>query len=65
MPISRAQLKEVFGKGLIATGPRSQKRGAPYTYVTRQAFLMAFDLQSLRDLPELEHLKPAGCSFAH
>jgi len=72
-PISRAGLKEVFGKDinrdligrlyakeLIATGPRSPKRGAPYTYVTTQAFLVAFDLQSLRDLPDMEMLEEAG-----
>ncbi len=72
-PISRAQLKEVFGKDinrdligrlyakdLIATGPRSPKRGAPYTYVTTQGFLLAFDLQSLRDLPDMEQLQDAG-----
>lgn len=72
-PISRAGLKEVFGKdinrdligrlyarGLIATGPRSPKRGAPYTYVTTQEFLVAFGLQSLRDLPDREMLDDAG-----
>jgi chromosome segregation and condensation protein ScpB len=72
-PISRAELKEVFGKDinrdligrlyakdLIATGPRSPKRGAPYTYVTTQGFLLAFDLQSLRDLPDMEGLQDAG-----
>lgn len=72
-PISRAQLKEVFGKNinrdligrlyakeLIATGPRSPQRGAPYTYVTTQGFLRAFDLQSLRDLPDQEQLQDAG-----
>jgi len=72
-PISRAELKEVFGKDinrdligrlyakdLIATGPRSPKRGAPYTYVTTQAFLLAFDLQSLRDLSDMEQSQDAG-----
>jgi len=72
-PISRAELKEVFGKDinrdligrlyakdLIATGPRSPKRGAPYTYVTTQGFLLAFDLHSLRDLPDMEMLEDAG-----
>ncbi len=72
-PICRAELKEVFGKDisrdligrlyakdLIATGPRSPKRGAPYTYVTTQGFLAAFDLQSLRDLPDMEQLQDAG-----
>ncbi len=77
-PINRAQLKEVFGKevnrdligrlyakDLIATGPRSPKRGAPYTYVTTQAFLLAFDLQSLRDLPDQEQLQDAGLMGEH
>lgn len=72
-PISRAELKDVFGKDinrdligrlyakeLIATGPRSPKRGAPYTYVTTGQFLVAFDLQSLRDLPDQEMLEDAG-----
>jgi segregation and condensation protein B len=72
-PISRAELKEVFGKEinrdligrlyakeLIATGPRSPKRGAPYTYVTTQGFLMAFGMESLRDLPDMEQLQDAG-----
>ncbi|WP_457647450.1 SMC-Scp complex subunit ScpB [Profundibacter sp.] len=72
-PISRNGLKEVFGKdinrdligrlyarGLITTGPRSPKRGAPYTYVTTQEFLVAFGLQSLRDLPDREMLDDAG-----
>ncbi len=76
-PISRAGLKEVFGKDinrdligrlyakdLIATGPRSPKRGAPYTYVTTQRFLLAFDLQSLRDLPDTELLQDAGVAVS-
>jgi len=74
-PISRAELKDVFGKDinrdligrlyakeLIATGPRSPKRGAPYTYVTTREFLVAFDLQSLRDLPDQEMLQDSGLS---
>ena len=76
-PISRAGLKEVFGKDinreligrlyakdLITTGPRSPKRGAPYTYVTTQGFLTAFGLQSLRDLPDMEQLLDAGLDTA-
>jgi segregation and condensation protein B len=72
-PISRAGLKEVFGKdisrdligrlhhrGLITTGPRAPRSGAPYTYVTTPAFLVTFDLQSLRDLPDMEQLEEAG-----
>ncbi|WP_093917404.1 SMC-Scp complex subunit ScpB [Sulfitobacter marinus] len=74
-PITRDGLKDVFGKEisrdligrlhereLIARGPRSPRRGAPYTFVTTEKFLVAFDLQSLRDLPDLEQLEDAGLS---
>ena len=63
-PVTREGLKDIFAREisrdligrlhareLIATGPRSPRRGAPYTFVTTEAFLVAFDLQSLRDLP--------------
>nr|WP_309504395.1 SMC-Scp complex subunit ScpB [uncultured Roseovarius sp.] len=66
-PIDRAGLKDIFGKeisrdllarlrtkDLIASGPRSPRPGAPHTFVTTKTFLAMFDLQSLRDLPELE-----------
>ena len=66
-PIDRAGLKDIFGKevsrdllarlrykDLIASGPRSPRPGAPHTFVTTETFLARFDLQSLRDLPELE-----------
>ena len=72
-PITRDGLKDIFGKeisrdligrlharGLIATGPRSPRRGAPYTYVTTEQFLVAFDLESLQDLPDREQLTDAG-----
>ncbi|AUR01642.1 SMC-Scp complex subunit ScpB [Phaeobacter inhibens] len=66
-PIDRAGLKDIFGKevsrdllarlrfkDLIASGPRSPRPGAPHTFVTTEIFLTAFDLHSLRDLPDLE-----------
>lgn len=66
-PIDRAGLKDIFGKevsrdllarlrfkNLIASGPRAPRPGAPHTFVTTSEFLATFDLQSLRDLPELE-----------
>lgn len=66
-PISRAELKDVFGKEvnrdliarlhykkLIANGPRSPRAGAPHTFVTTPEFLVTFDLESLRDLPEMD-----------
>ncbi len=74
-PITRDGLKDIFGKeisrdligrlharGLIGTGPRSPRRGAPYTYVTTEQFLVAFDLESLQDLPDREQLADAGLS---
>jgi len=75
-PLTRDGLKDIFGKDisrdligrlraqeLIATGPRSPKAGAPYTYVTTPKFLEAFDLKSLRDLPDREQLEDAGMAF--
>lgn len=66
-PIDRAGLADIFGKEVsrdllarlryrdfIASGPRSPRPGAPHTFVTTPEFLATFDLQSLRDLPELE-----------
>ncbi|NIZ13220.1 SMC-Scp complex subunit ScpB [Phaeobacter sp. HF9A] len=72
-PITRDGLKDIFGKeisrdligrlharDLIGTGPRSPQRGAPYTFVTTEHFLVAFGLGSLADLPEREQLDDAG-----
>lgn len=72
-PITRDGLKDIFGKeisrdligrlhahGLIGTGPRAPRRGAPYTFVTTDVFLAAFGLESLRDLPDPEQLNDAG-----
>jgi segregation and condensation protein B len=74
-PVSRAGLKDVFGKeisrdligrlvghDLIGTGPREPRRGAPYTFVTTETFLATFGMQSLRDLPDAEQLADAGLS---
>ena len=72
-PITRDGLKDIFGKeisrdligrlhahGLIGTGPRAPRRGAPYTFVTTDAFLATFGFESLRDLPDAEQLNDAG-----
>ena len=72
-PVSRDGLKDIFGKeisrdligrlaerDLIGTGPREPRRGAPYTFVTTDAFLVAFGMESLRDLPDPEQLADAG-----
>jgi len=72
-PITRGELSEVLGRevsrdvigalrahGFIGPGPRSPQPGAPLTYVTTPAFLSAFGLASLRDLPDREALEDAG-----
>lgn len=72
-PITRDGLKDIFGKeisrdligrlharGLVGTGPRAPKRGAPYTFVTTEQFLIAFGLETLADLPDREQLEDAG-----
>ncbi|MEP5759973.1 MAG: SMC-Scp complex subunit ScpB [Litoreibacter sp.] len=74
-PITRNGLKEIFGKeisreligrlnalDMVTTGPRSPQAGAPYTFVTTAQFLRAFDMESLRDLPDKEQLMDAGIS---
>jgi segregation and condensation protein B len=66
-PIDRAGLADIFGrevsrdllarlryKDLITSGPRSPRPGAPHTFVTTETFLVTFDLQSLRDLPDID-----------
>ncbi len=76
-PITRDGLKDIFGKeisrdligrlharGLIGTGPRAPRRGAPYTFVTTEQFLVAFGLETLRDLPDREQLGDAGLEDA-
>ena len=74
-PVTRDGLKDIFGKeisrdligrlhdrGLIGTGPRAPRRGAPHTFVTTDQFLVAFDLDTLQDLPDRERLEDAGLS---
>jgi len=66
-PITRDGLKDTFGKEvsrdliarlrylkLIANGPKAPRPCAPHSFVTTPEILGMFDLQSLRDLPELE-----------
>ena len=76
-PVTRDGLKEIFGKeisrdligrlnpqGLIATGPRSPRRGAPYIFVTTEWFLVVLGLESLRDLPDREQMEDAGLTWS-
>ncbi|SIQ89521.1 segregation and condensation protein B [Rhizobium sp. RU35A] len=77
-PVTRSELSRIFGREVsrdtiaalrrqdfIAAGPRSPLPGAPYTYVTTPAFLAAFGLSNLRDLPDLEMLEDAGLLSRH
>ncbi|WP_145111058.1 SMC-Scp complex subunit ScpB [Cereibacter sediminicola] len=72
-PIGREGLRDIFGKeipreligrlverDLIGTGPREPRRGAPHTFVTTEAFLAVFGLETLRDLEEAEQQRDAG-----
>jgi segregation and condensation protein B len=72
-PITRGDLSKIFGKevsrdtiaslrhaNFLASGPRSPKPGAPYTYVTTKQFLSAFGMETLRDLPDIGALEDAG-----
>ena len=56
----RDLIGRLHARDLIGTGPRSPRRGAPYTFVTTEQFLVAFDLETLADLPEREQLEDAG-----
>ncbi len=72
-PITRDGLKEIFGKPIsrdtlnrmrytkmITNGPKAPRSGAPHTFVTTPEFLATFDLQSLRELPEMEQWETSG-----
>lgn len=72
-PVTRRDLERLFSRtveadavarlravGLVAPGPRSPLPGAPLTFVTTDAFLDHFGLESLADLPDLEDLRALG-----
>ena len=72
-PLTRAGVSEILGrevsrdvigtlrdKNMVTAGPRSPTAGAPFTYVTTKEFLEHFNLDTLRDLPEIEALEDAG-----
>jgi segregation and condensation protein B len=58
--ISRDVIASLKRHGLIDGAIRAPQPGAPFAYVTTRTFLEAFGLASLRDLPDLERLKPEG-----
>ncbi|PRD40840.1 hypothetical protein C5748_24695 [Phyllobacterium phragmitis] len=58
--VSRDAIGQLRHAGFIASGPRSPQPGAPYTYITTDAFLQHFGFETLRDLPDIEKLEDAG-----
>ena len=69
-PIMRADVEKVRGvqcgeilnqlmeKGLVRIAGRHDSLGRPVLYGTTKKFLQVFGLNSLKDLPEVEQLKP-------
>jgi segregation and condensation protein B len=72
-PVTRSEIEEIRGVGLsrgtldqlielgwVRLGRRRQTPGRPVTFVTTDAFLDHFGLESARDLPGLAELRAAG-----
>lgn len=69
-PIMRAEVESIRGvqcgellghimeKGLIKIAGRHESLGRPVLYGTTKKFLQVFGLNTLKDLPEVEQLKP-------
>jgi segregation and condensation protein B len=51
-------LRQLMEKGLIRIAGRHDSLGRPVLYGTTKKFLQVFGLKSLRDLPEVEQLRP-------
>lgn len=71
-PLTRADVEKIRGvkidellrhlmeKGLIRITGRHDSLGRPVLYGTTKTFLQVFGLNSLKDLPEVEQLRPPG-----
>jgi segregation and condensation protein B len=71
-PVTRAEVEKVRGvacgelirqlmeKGLVRTAGRHDSLGRPQLYGTTKKFLQAFGLNTLKDLPDVEALRPGG-----
>ncbi len=72
-PVTRAEIEEIRGVSVsrgtldllleldwIKLGRRRETPGRPVTFVTTQAFLDHFGLESAKDLPGLKELRAAG-----
>lgn len=60
VPVNREIVTRLRARGWVAPGPRSPEPGAPRSFVTTEAFLDAFGLESLRDLDALPSLDDDG-----
>ncbi|TNC53037.1 SMC-Scp complex subunit ScpB [Rubellimicrobium rubrum] len=58
--VSRGTLDQLVEMGWVRPGRRRQTPGRPATYVTTDAFLDQFGLESAADLPGLADLRAAG-----
>jgi segregation and condensation protein B len=71
-PLTRADVEKIRGvkvdellrhlmeKGLLRITGRHDSLGRPVLYGTTKTFLQVFGLNSLKDLPEVEQLRPPG-----
>ena len=71
-PIMRADIESIRGvhcgevlrllmeKGLVRIAGRHESLGRPVLYGTTKKFLQVFGLKNLKDLPQVEELKPPG-----
>jgi len=58
--LSRGTLDQLIDLGWVRLGRRRETPGRPVTFVTTDAFLDHFGLESARDLPGLAELRAAG-----
>jgi segregation and condensation protein B len=53
-------IRMLMEKGLVRVAGRHDSLGRPQLYGTTKKFLQVFGLNTLKDLPEVEALRPAG-----
>ena len=60
VPVAKGTLDALLGAGWVRPKGRREAPGRPVTWVTTPAFLDAFGLSSLDDLPRLDELSGVG-----
>jgi segregation and condensation protein B len=58
--LGRGTLDALLDAGWVKPGPRKEVAGRPLTWLTTPAFLEAFGLAGLHDLPGVDELRTAG-----